>query len=107
MADYRTKRIGELKHYIIETYNVLPKGCMQMSLDAFSEFLSSANEKVLDGFDKCTTDIGVSKQRKDIQKSFNYWHLIKSINTLVEMSELNFDESLPLEGIVKIIKEKK
>ena len=110
MTDYRTKRIQGLKNYIIKTYEVLPKECKKMSVHEFSDFLSDKCEELLSRSQKFSGkdkgDNYAKETKKVIPRYMEFAWIREYINALVDMGELNFDESLPLEGIVKIIKEK-
>lgn len=111
MADYKTKRIQNLKNYIIETYNLLPKECKKMSVHKFSDFLSDKCEELLSRSQKFSgkdkSNNYAEETKKVIPRYMEFAWIREYINALVDIGELNFDESLPLKGIVKIIKENK
>jgi len=112
MADYKTKRIGNLKAYITETYKELPEECGKMSMDKFSDFLDARTERLISEYQKPVDfkrkeKIDYEELSKKTLKYFDFSGILKCIDTLVDMGELNFDESMPLKGIVKIIKAKK
>ncbi|MBI2124707.1 hypothetical protein HYT92_02845 [Candidatus Pacearchaeota archaeon] len=109
MAGYRRRRIEDIKAYVIETYKGLPKECRKMSMQEFSDFLDARAKRLVSSYEKpadAKKKIDYEQLRKETAKSFDFFNLKKSIDTLVDIDTLDFDESFSLEVIMKIIKGK-
>src|SRR3989338_1558142 len=109
MADSRTRRIENLREYATETYKALPEECRKMSMGKFSEFLEARVERLASIYEK-SVDFG-SKEKIDYKgltsettKFMDFRSLKSCVDILVDMGALNFDESMPLKGIVKMLK---
>jgi len=78
MADYRTRRIENLRVYATETYKALPEECRKMSMGKFSEFLEARVERLASIYEKSVDSkekIDYEKLRKENAKSFDFLHV--------------------------------
>ena len=109
MADYRTRRIENLKAYVTETYKGLPEECGKMPIREFSDFLDARIEELISrhkkAVDFCSKEkIDYKGLTSETTKFMDFRSLKSCVDTLVDMGALNFDESMPLKGIVKMLK---